>query len=733
MSLPFLNPWMLVGLAAVAIPVIIHLFNRNRVQSIDWAAMELLRKVIQVKSRQLRLQDILLMLLRCLAILLFVLAAARPTTHAPVKAVDTGVLIALDGSYSMGQRPGVESRMDRALARVREILGTVGPGRPVTFMLMGDHPRVLIRNAGYDAARFAEQLDKIQPLAEGLNLERALAEMNPLVQEIKSPQREVYLVTDGQATTWRNLSDATRHSLGELSALARVFVVAVEAGGQENLALVRFELASGALRMGTVARYVAHVRNQGTAPRDVGPVELLLDDALVDRQLVGRIAPGQTLSVPLYAALTHEGPARITARIGADELAVDNTRYAVAQVRRSVRVLLVDGETADKPFGSATDFLTAAISPRHAQRSDASVEITARSWLGLTGVHLSEYDLIVLANVPDVPEEKVEALSEFVRRGGGLIVFVGDNVNADALNKRLARNGTALLPAELGMVNSDTSINAAGLPLDPALPDEALVAPLASLPVDLLTECRFVKWMKVHPLPQSRVLLKLAASGDPILVESQCGRGKVLLFTSTADRKWNNMAINPLFPVLLQQATTFLTRVPAERALAVNEPLVLPLPADMAGATAKVIDPAGQTHNVVASLHDGEVSAQWEDTGLPGFYKVLTGADPQGVALAINVDPAESDIHTLPTADLTAALVGTQAKVMGGSQSVLSAVQESRVGRELWYFLAIGALIAMLVEGLLARWQTKQSTARVVQRRSLWNATGKESSGTTSE
>ena len=59
----------------------------------------------------------------------------------------------------------------------------------------------------------------------------------------------------------------------------------------------------------------------------MGQVELLLDDVLVDRQLVGRVAPGQTLSVPLYAAMTREGTARLTARIGADELAADNARY----------------------------------------------------------------------------------------------------------------------------------------------------------------------------------------------------------------------------------------------------------------------------------------------------------------------------------------------------------------------------------------------------------------------
>jgi len=710
--MPFLNPWMLLGLAGVGVPVLIHLLNRHRVQVVDWAAMELLRKVVQVKSRQLRLQDILLMLLRCLAVLLIVLAAARPTTQAPLKSADAGVVIGIDGSYSMGHKPGLESRMDGALERVREILGTVTPGRPVTLVLMGERPRVLARNAGYDPAQIEQTLKQLRPLAEGLNLERCLSELKPLVKEIKSPQREVYLVTDAQAATWQGLSDAARNALSSLTALARVSLVDAQleaARGQENLAIVRFELAGGAMRTGTVARYIAEVKNQGANSRDAGSIELLMDDVLVDKQPVGQITPGQTILVPLYAALTHEGMVRLTARLGLDELEVDNTRYAVAQVRRTARVLIVDGEPSDKPFGSSTDFLRAAISPQHAQHPDATLELTTMSWLGLAGMRLGDYDVVILANVPDVPEDGVGVLADFLERGGGLIVFLGDNVKSETINKRLIRNGKLLLPAELGTIDSDTSINAAGVSLDPALADDALISPLAGLPADLLTECRFVKWMKLNPRPQARVLLKLASRGDPMLVEQSYGRGQVLLCASTADRKWNNMAINPLYPILLQQAITRVTRTSAERALTVNEPLVLPLDSDQAGSAVKITDPAGQVHTVTATLRGGDVVVQWDDTALPGFYQVQAGADARVIPVAVNINPVESDVKTLSDTELNAAVAGVGIKVLAGGDNLKAAVREIRVGRELWNFLALAALALLLIETWVARRQTERN------------------------
>ena len=119
----FLNPWLLLGLAGVAIPIIIHLLNRFRRRRIDWAAMELLRRAMMMRSRQVRLEDLILLALRCLAIILIALALARPTIRSSGAkwfgaGEQIGAIIALDGSFSMETRPGVQSRFGRAVALV---------------------------------------------------------------------------------------------------------------------------------------------------------------------------------------------------------------------------------------------------------------------------------------------------------------------------------------------------------------------------------------------------------------------------------------------------------------------------------------------------------------------------------------------------------------------------------------------------------------------------------------
>jgi len=211
------------------------------------------------------------------------------------------------------------------------------------------------------------------------------------------------------------------------------------------------------------------------------------------------------------------------------------------------------------------------------------------------------------------------------------------------------------------------------------------------------------------------VLLKLAASGDPILLEQAVGRGQVLLFASTADRRWSNMAINPLYPILLQQATTFLTRVPAERALLVNEPITLPLPADQAGASVKLTDPTGASHTVTAGLRDGAALVQWDETSVPGFYRIEVGGESQNTLVAVNVDPAESDVKTLTGAELATAVDNSGARAVDGRQSLAAVIQRNRVGTELWLIPAALALLLMVLEGMVARWQTVRNTRRETQ------------------
>jgi hypothetical protein len=708
MELPFLNPWLLAGLPAVGIPILIHLLNRHKSVTIEWGAMDLLRRVMVFRSRQIRLEDVLLMLLRCAAILLVVLAVARPTTQwLPVLAKpEAGAVIALDGSMSMSHRPGLASRFDEAIRRTRDILHTVEPGRPVTLVAMGSRPRVLLRNAGYEPARFEQALKDLKPFDEPLHLEACLAELAGLVAEIKAPARELYLVTDAQATTFGSLSDKARLALQALASSARLVLVAVPCAHEDNMAVTHLELAAGVLRAGAIARFQARVRNAGRSPQDAGELSLLMNEQVVDKRFIGRLAPGQEAPVRLYAPLNRVGVMRMTARLGDDALIADNRRHAVINVRGVLRVLCVDGEPMDRSDSRAASFVMTALSPKTIDRAEAMPDVERIPWTALPSARLSDYDVVVLVNVADVPEEKAVALRKYVEQGGGLILMAGSHVKPEVFNRRFLASGSSLLPAEV-LAATEPGERASGTPLDLDVPDHPLVRPLRSLPRELLGEARVYRFLRVRPLPEGRAVLRLA-SGEPILLERSVGRGQVLLWTSGADRAWNNMAINPAFPILMQQAVTHLARQPFEVPITIPDPILLPLPGLAAGAEIGVISPDGRQSIARSALRGAEVVVEAGATTAPGFYDLQPGKEGPVMTVAVNVETAESDVKILKADDLAAAFAGLAVHVLASDRDVASAVAQARTGREMWHLLVILALALMAAEAFLARWYTRR-------------------------
>lgn len=696
----FLNPILLWGLLGISVPIAIHLLNRFRHKDLDWAAMALLRRALVVRSRQVRIEDILILVLRCLAVALIALAMARPTLRAAGllgKDAQVGVLIALDGSYSMAHKPGVHSRFRRAVNRVRDILKTLEPGSPVSLVLLGSRPRVLLRNVGYDKDRLERILTKAEPLPERLNLEVCLDQLESLVREIKAPARECYLVTDAQASTWDDLSEEARLALKKIGRHAKLFFVTTPTTSVENIAVAHFGLSSGTLRKGSVARYAAELRNFGERDQKKVTLTLLIDDMPVDQRVVEQIKPGATETVPLFARFDRTGDVRLTVRIGHDPLETDNTRRVVAHVYDRVRVLCVDGDPSREPFKGETGYLSAALAPKPSE----SIEVKTVSWLDLPSQRLADYHVVVLANVPDIRRGIVRSLGAFVRQGGGLIVFLGDKTVPRLLNARMKLGEGSLLPAEIGDLRRAAS-DRGGWPIAAAVAEHPLARPLKGLPRELMERATVARCFQLRPLKGASTVLKLAGADLPFLVEQSLGQGNVLLFASTADRAWSDFIVHPAGPILLNQAVTYLTRQAHERQFTVGEPIVVPLPEREVTQNVVFRDPAGKATPVQPTKRDGNRVAESPPTQNAGFHEIQHNGTGLPLTAAVNVDAAESDVKTLYGTALTKALRGLPIRVLSPDADVMATIKQSRVGFELWRILMLLALVVLLVEGYLA-------------------------------
>ncbi len=698
----FLNPLLLLAALGIGLPILAHLLNRLQVQRTDWAAMQFLNRSVRVRSRQIRLRDLLLLMLRCLALLLLVLALARPAWQGDTASwipgeKRAGVVIALDGSFSMQHGEEGASRFQRALKQVEAISGKIKTGDPVTLVLLGGDEKLLTHNMAFDPGKWDAVLDKVAATPSAMDWDSVPKRLKELAGGMEAARKEIYIITDVQARDWKGGSAQFHEALTELGKSATVFMVPVP-GESANLAVTDLDLVSGSLRKGTIARYRATVKNCGTDP--VSNVEVLcrVQGIQIDGKSIPLIAAGASETVSLFVPFHNAGATPITAEISGDQLQVDNVRRAVAVVRDRVSVLCVDGS----PGGDAGRLITAALVARGDGADDEDYTVRSTPWLSFPAEDLGKVDVIVLADVPEITADQATQLSRFVREGNGLVWFAGDEVKAASWNERAGEGASPLLPALIVRTLDSSDAVGAGRPLDPNMPDHTVCLPLRSLAEDLLSETRFLKCLELKPTPASFPVLRLAGSGSPVLLEQSLGRGQVFMFATSAQTTWNNMALTPVFPMLMQQIVTYLAGREFERPQTVGDSLSLSFVEQPDASDAVFDTPSGKTITVPVREYRKQFVAMIENADEAGFYLARVSVQSAGMPVAVNVDTSESDVASLPASDLAKHLEGTGITIAANEPDLMAAIDTARTGRSSWRFFMIAGLAFLLIESLFA-------------------------------
>jgi hypothetical protein len=331
-------------------------------------------------------------------------------------------------------------------------------------------------------------------------------------------------------------------------------------------------------------------------------------------------------------------------------------------------------------------------------------DYVARSvpWLSFPTENLSNVDVLVFADVPEITSEQAKQLEKFVRSGNGLIWFAGDQVKAAAWNERAATLETPLLPALLrGQIKTSDALGA-GQPLDAELSDHPVCLPLKSLPEDLLAETRTMRLFEVEPLPSSFAVLQLAGSGAPVLLEKALGRGQVFQFTTSAEITWNNMALTPVFPLVMQQIVTYLSGREFESPRLVGDSLTLTYVSQPDASDAVFDAPSGENITVPVRDVGGQFVALLENAHEAGYYTARVSVQAAGLPIAVNVDPRESQVTCLDDAELRANLEGLGLQIVSNGEELATAIDSNRTGRSAWRFFMFAALAFLVIESLLA-------------------------------
>ena len=695
--------WTIIGLLGIAVPIIIHLLYRKHRRQTDWAAMELLRKALVTRSGQVKIEDLLILVLRCLALVLLALALMRITldSNSAIGEKRIGMVVAIDASYSMNH--GEFSRFKSAVAKAEEILKqTAKEGDPVSIVLMSSRPEILLRSARYDPVQVETILKALNSAGpNSLNLETNIELLDELVAELKTPAKEVFLITDSQEMDWAELPPAALNSLENLQENANVFVIPAVTEGEDNLAIESLNYTWGSLRKSGEARFTALVRNTGRSSDESATLEFFIDDTRTKRVAVGSLAAGESRPIEFTTQFDKAGNVRLRAElVNNDGLADDNVRYAVAQIRPGIRVLLLEGDI-ENVVGNRSGgyYAKVALSPQDSDEEEGVI-VNEIDPADFALEKLKDYDVVVMNNVLTVSPSSAKRLKRFVSEGGGLIVFAGDRVEASDYNQSLGAAGEGILPAELGEVSSSETEE--GWTMEAAKSDHLLARLTARYPEKLLDAIRITKQFEATPTENSEVLIT-SQSGNPVLLSRSTGSGTVLLFTTSASKRWNNLPREPLYAILLQQAVTMLTSNPDRLQLTVGNDASLLLTKREAGEFVDLLRPDTKEPEEIRVIQNGDQLAAPVSLTKRGIYEIKAEEGKPGVAIAANVNASESNVRIVESAALSNTLDSTGVQVLNREGSPSKAIKDARRGSELSQRLLLAALIVFILQSILAR------------------------------
>lgn len=697
----FVAPTILLGTLLIAAPIVLHLIMRQQPKRLEFPALRLLVARSETNRRKLQLRNLILLLLRCAAILLLALALARPSLQSggilPDQEAPVAAALVFDTAPRMEYRQENQTRLEAA-RETADWLVEQFPSESEVWVL---DSRAAAGSFPLDAGAARDRIGRLSGTTAPRPLGDTLEDALELVQESVQQRKEVYVFSDLSQAAWSSEASARwRERLRQHPEIG-VYLIDVGVEQPKNASLGELRLSAQSVAEGTALALetsLAQVGGDGDRA-----VELLVANAEgklekrgeQSRTLVGGQPQSIAFTLGSLPPGTHQGLVRV---VGEDGLAADDVRYFSVAAEAKQKVLLAAPAPAD-------DY---ALWVRRALETRFECRVVALDELG--GVSLEEFAAGFLLDPGPLSSTEWQRLAEFVTGGRGLAIVLGRNAQVEAFNERAAQE---VLPAPLAR-----QFRAGGrlVYLAPESLDHPVLAPFRSRQGSLPWEDFPVeKYWQLGELPAGANVLVPYSNGDPAVVERPLGKGRVMLFTTSlsdaASRQdaWNYIMTGagqtapwPGMMLTILSAQYLAGGSDARLNYLPGESAVVPLGGERALGMFLLATPSGERLRQTAGGEQDAVTISV--TEWPGNYQLRSGSDQGGFArgFSVNLPPAATQLDRLDTEQLKALLDGLPIRVARGRDQIDRSVSLGRVGLELYPFLIALVAIVLAAEHLLA-------------------------------
>lgn len=701
----FLNPFVLLGLLAASIPILIHLFNFRKPKKVDFSTLAFLKELEKTAMQRVRIQEWLLLALRILAVCCLVLGFAQPilqgnATDAKFSKTLYGIL--LDNSLSMKLRNGNGAYLTQAKNIATELVSQSKKGDE--FLLQttasgGISQRALFKSK--DALMKEIKVIEAQPDAKSLmsSVKRSLRQM----ETVGNRNKELYVMTDLQRSTFLDSLDAL-----EKQEHTHIVLVPIGDTNPTNIAITDVQLESKIVEEGQPVRMTATLKNFSDKHLDNYSAQVYLEGVPV-AQAVTTLLPQAEATVEFTVTPQRRGWLGGEVKIEGDTFEDDNKRYFVIQVPEKRRVLIVKGD------GERSAYVDLALSPQLTEGRTV-FQTTSISEGSLGATDLQNYDVVILVGPRTIAANETESLKRFVERGGGVLFFPSSAptpTDYTALFSALGGGRFNGMNGQLGGKNVIAKFDRVELehPLFDGMFDKA---DLATKQVESPDVRLMMQYAQVSGTEQPLIRL---TNGQPFLQEIRNGKGTTFLFAVAPDPQWGDFPMRGIFVPLLYRAVYYLSSEhdskQADGSGNEDEGIVVSgsegtLPLRLVAADgAEFAPPQQSVYGGILIEVDGIVRKA-------GLYEVKQG-DKSLRKVAVNANSRESDLARFTPEEAKVQVeqgAKSSVKLMnadGAVRQIREAIQETRFGAELWNVFLFAALILLVIEMVASmQWRKRQ-------------------------
>ena len=681
----FLSPSILWGMLAITIPIIIHLISLRHTRDTEFSTLRFIKSLKHETIRHLRIKQWLLVLLRTITILCLILMFSRPLITGTLTSklagdIESRAVIVVDNSASMAVHTDDGTLLDRAKSSLPAILKGLEGGTTVE-LYQTNPPRKLFSGSQEERRSIMTRVKGIVQTNMTDNLWTMIDSVLQMV-EASEPNRECFIISDFQSAPSFTIDSLNPNSDWKYYCILQPKV-------ENNISISEVSVLSQIKLPNHLVKLNTRVGNGGLTDKRNIPVELYLNDERVG-QIVSQFQPSKfkDFMFQVYPGKTGIINGKIV--IPDDDFPMDNFRNFDLVIPNKIAVKVI-GRSMEELF--LLDLALSAITGE-----TELLEIYRDLSDDVERLFLNDIDILLLHNPTNLSNSAIEDLQRFLMHGGGLIWFVGNDLNQTdpvvwpSLLKLPELIKTRHLDGESFFSTSIVDEN------NPLFTDLNINNMNEELP-------QVFGYNEVRLQMNHTPLIKLN-NGHPLLVESKAFGSSGFVFTSPLNLRWNDLPAKGLLVPLLHRMLIL---------LGTKEFNVQPL---LVGQD-KIIDIKGENINaewVLKTPNENEIKLIPDytnekllitQTSELGSYHVFADGDLFS-SFSTELSPNELPSIRIEGEKLAERLGVEQARIIQHTQHLGSELKEIRYGRSIWRLLLFIALSCLVIESILGRPSTER-------------------------